>query len=265
MCGRYTLTADGKRIRKLVERTIPVSRRARLTGEDVDRVMQRPSRRKYNIVPTSREPVLLERGGQVAMETAHWWLLPPWAAARVAWRRNAAGEKTFSWNAARKSHFNSRWDTLSAPSNTYWHALLGAGRCLIPADGFIEWPDDALRPKDREKIPRYFTMREGEPFFFAGVYEEVRDDEDEPFLSYNIITVEPNRMLRELPHHRMPAILPPDAAAAWLSPSLRAREAAELLRPLDDAFMASRPIARLVNSAANESPDVLAPLADPAA
>jgi putative SOS response-associated peptidase YedK len=248
MCGRYTLTNDGKDLWELIEASLPEDLRKDLTAEQVSLVMDAPDRRKFNIVPTSIEPILFNRDGQTVFTPAHWWCA------------KSTGAKTFSWKGPPKSHFNSRWDTVTSSTNKYWNGLLDKNRCLVPADGFVEWPDDALRDKRQDKIPSYFSLHEHRPYFFAGIYDIVNDDEGKPFLSYNIITVEPNEQLKALPHHRMPAILTYDSAKDWLSPEVRARDAAKLLRTTLDEFMVSYQISKLVNSPGNESPSVVMPL-----
>jgi len=262
MCGRYTLTDDGLDLWKLIEDTIPKPLSRNLTAEQISLTLNDKSRRKFNIVPTSVEPILYLHGDEVVFSQAHWWLLPSWGSSQVKWRISAKGEKSFSWVGPPKSHFNSRWDTLTNSSNRYLHGLLASKRCLIPADGFMEWPDDALRPKDQEKIPSYFSLHEHRPFFFAGVYDEAIDDEGKQFLSYNIITVQPNEMLKKLPHHRMPAILADGSVSRWISSDVNADKAAELLRPTLDDLMVSYPISNLVNSPKNESTEVIMPLSN---
>jgi putative SOS response-associated peptidase YedK len=234
--------------------------RVKLMQQGLTEAMDRPGRRRFNIVPTSREPIVRAAPtGKPKVETAHWWLLPDWGRDKVAWRRDKSGEKSFSWRDSPRSHFNSRWDTLSDTGNRYWNGLLDSKRCLVPADGFIEWPDDALRPKNKPKIPRYFTLHERRPFFFAGVYDETTDDEGKPFLSFNIVTVEPNPLLRALPHHRMPAILDDADAVRWLSRDVRSGEAAKLLKPFPEEGMSGYSIANHVNSPANEFAEMLSP------
>ena len=154
MCGRYTLTADGSDIWDLIEGTLPAPVLKNVNAEQVGLLIGTLNRRQYNIVPTSYEPILIADHGSVALHYAHWWLVPSWADKQVKWRVSGTGEKTFSWIGPQpKSHFNSRWDTLTNPGNHYWNGLLNSKRCLIPADGFMEWPDDALRPKDQDELP----------------------------------------------------------------------------------------------------------------
>lgn len=91
-------------------------------------------------------------------------------------------------------------------------------RCLIPADGFYEW-----QKMGRHKQPAWFRLASEEPFFFAGIYEEDRDQE------CAILTTSPNPLVSKI-HDRMPVILGEQSAEIWLNePS--ALSACELLRP----------------------------------
>jgi putative SOS response-associated peptidase YedK len=44
--------------------------------------------------------------------------------------------------------------------------ILRQKRCLIPGDGFYEWVTDG-----RKKLPHRFTLKSGEPFAFAGLWD----------------------------------------------------------------------------------------------
>ena len=259
MCGRYTLTADGGDLWDLIEGLLPKSLSNGIDANQVNLLLESPNRRKFNIVPTSYEPILFSDQGQLSLKAAHWWIAPSWAGKQLRWRISGNGEKTFSWNGPPKSHFNSRYDTVTNPGISYWHGLLEYQRCLIPANGFIEWADETLLKKGQEKIPKHFFLKEKKPFFFAGIFDKVEDDEGKPFLSYNILTVEPNEMLRSLPHHRMPAILTGKAVSKWIDPETKVEEVSKLLRPTPDEDMDGFYISRLVNSPKNDSPEVLEP------
>ena len=260
MCGRYTLTESGADLWELIEGALPKPLSNGIDAQQVKIVLDAPNRRKFNIVPTSYEPILFSDKGHIHFQSAHWWLAPSWAGKQLRWRISGSGDKTFSWNGPPKSHFNSRFDTVTNPGISYWHGLLENQRCLIPANGFIEWADETLLKKGQEKIPKHFFLKEKKPFFFAGIFDKVEDDEGKPFLSFNILTVEPNEMLRSLPHHRMPGILTGNAVAKWIDSKSKVEDAAKLLRSTLDEDMDGFYISRLVNSPRNESSDVLEPL-----
>ena len=61
-------------------------------------------------------------------------------------------------------------------------------------------------------------------------------------------------------HNRMPVILPRDAYAPWLDPTpLFPVDLNSLLVPYPAGEMVAYPISTLVNSPANDRPEVLAP------
>jgi putative SOS response-associated peptidase YedK len=128
-------------------------------------------------------------------------------------------------------------------------------RCLIPADGFFEWAKVEGR-----KQPFYFTLQDGGPFAFAGLWEEWKG-EGEPLRSCAILTTEANDVVRPV-HERMPVILAPDDYTKWLGPAARSQEELlPLLRPLPGEALVARPVSPFVNSARNEGPGCVEPVA----
>jgi len=76
-------------------------------------------------------------------------------------------------------------------------------------------------------------MADGRPFFMAGLWSEAHDPSTgEVADSYTLIITEANAVMRV--HDRMPAILAPGAARAWLEPGPLP---AELLAPYPAAEM----------------------------
>jgi putative SOS response-associated peptidase YedK len=76
-------------------------------------------------------------------------------------------------------------------------------RCLVPATGFPEWSGP---PKNRQ--PHEFTMTDGKPFAFAGLWESWKRD-GEPVESFTIVTTHANELLATY-HRRMPVIVHPN-------------------------------------------------------
>jgi putative SOS response-associated peptidase YedK len=183
--------------------------------------------------PTERIPIIRLVGGRPVTDLATWWLLSPWAAGKVDWKRTKAeGRKYFVWKPGTKpnqrTHFNSKRATLLAEQGNFYWRLLEGQRCVLPADAFVEWPDEELGPKGPGRL---FRLRSGRPFLFAGIWSEEPDDEGHPFLTANLITTDPNALLLSLPHKRMPAMLTtPDEVMGYLqAPSAEA--AAAFLQP----------------------------------
>jgi putative SOS response-associated peptidase YedK len=116
-------------------------------------------------------------------------------------------------------------------------------RCIEFADGFYEW---------RAGHPYYYTLRSGEPFAFAGLWEAENGS-----ACCDLVTCPPNDLVAAV-HDRMPVILRSDAIAFWLDPEPLPPEAfASVLQPFDAERMDVRAVSRRVNNANYEGADVL--------
>ena len=76
-------------------------------------------------------------------------------------------------------------------------------RCIEFADGFYEWSN---------RRPFYYTLKSGEPFAFAGLWETESES-----AACDVVTCEPNALVAEV-HNRMPVILIGDGVELWLDP-----------------------------------------------
>jgi putative SOS response-associated peptidase YedK len=123
-----------------------------------------------------------------------WGLVPSWA------KDPSIGNRMF----------NARAETV-AEKPSFKKAFQNR-RCLIPADGFYEWQN-----LGKVKKPFYFSIKSGQPFGFAGLYETWMSPEREPINTCTIITTEPNELVRPI-HDRMPVIVPKDKEASWIDP-----------------------------------------------
>jgi putative SOS response-associated peptidase YedK len=116
-------------------------------------------------------------------------------------------------------------------------------RCVEFADGFYEW---------KAGQPFYYTLRSGEPFAFAGLWESENGS-----ACCDLVTCRPNTLVAPV-HDRMPVILRSDAVEFWLDPeALPAEALLTLLQPYDPASMEVREVSRRVNNAHYEAADVL--------
>src|SRR5262249_37907670 len=98
-------------------------------------------------------------------------------------------------------------------------------RCLVPADGFYEWK------KEGGRKPVYIRRKDGQPFAFAGLWEEW-EREGEIIESCVIITTQANQMMAEY-HDRMPVILHSNDYDLWLA-AARIKQVLELPELKDD-------------------------------
>jgi putative SOS response-associated peptidase YedK len=147
---------------------------------------------------------------------------------------------------------NARAETLM--DKPAFRGLLATHRCLIPADGFYEWQQGG----DGERQPLDVGLRSGELFAFAGLWSAWKDQEADDWLrSCTIITTAPNELVAKV-HDRMPVILRREHEATWLDPELPVDHTLELLVPFPSERMSAREVSPLVNSVANEGPELLA-------
>ncbi|MBK6690234.1 MAG: SOS response-associated peptidase [Deltaproteobacteria bacterium] len=116
-------------------------------------------------------------------------------------------------------------------------------RCLVPADGFYEW-----KKLGATKQPYHLRLLDGGPFAMAGIEDQG---------SCAILTTTPNPLVAEF-HDRMPVILPPEAYALWLDPSIRDPEPLlGLLVPFPAERMKGVPVGDRVGDPKNDGPELL--------
>ena len=196
--------------------------------------------RRYNIAPTETIVAIVRgRDGNPQARAMRWGLIPHWAKDKKVGSRmiNARAESV---------------DRAAA-----YRSLVGNAerRALIVADGFYEWlrSEDAKQPR----VPFRFTLADGAPFAFAGLWTPARID-GERIESATILTTAANALVASV-HDRMPVILAgPEAELAWLSPELDAAAAKALLVPFPAERMVATPANPLVNKAGGEEgPELL--------
>ena len=184
---------------------------------------------RYNVAPTTNVPVWLAEG-QAAM---HWGLIPHWAPeAKMTYPTfNARVESV-----AEKSSFRDPWRK--------------GQRCLLPALGYYEWRDDGGM-----RQPYFIHRSDNELMAFAGLWERWEKGGTEVF-SCTILTGESQGPLKEL-HHRMPFMLEPEAAEAWLNGS-KADADDVLAKPRLDAVAFHR-VSSAVGNVRNNDPILIEP------
>ena len=104
------------------------------------------------------------------------------------------------------------------------------------------------------------VMRSGEPFAFAGLWETWKDPAGNVVPSCTIITTTPNELLEPI-YNRMPVILTRDAEDLWLDQSLDDPAVlSSVLTPYPGDAMDVYEVSSLVNSVANDGPELIARL-----
>lgn len=141
-------------------------------------------------VITNREPA--------GIRFFEWGLMPSWAK-----------DRKFQDNT-----LNARLETLREKPS--FKNILG-NRCLIPADGFLEW--QWLDPKGTRKTKYLLEIPDSPLFAFAGLWSQWVDPTTGTILpTFTIITTEANDLMARIHNtkKRMPVILNPRHEKLWL-------------------------------------------------
>ncbi|WP_303901045.1 SOS response-associated peptidase [Thiohalomonas denitrificans] len=193
---------------------------------------------RYNVAP-SEAPLVArwsEYGGGPELVTLYWGLIPHWS------RDPGKGPKPIN---ARAESVNTK---------PMFRDSFRRRRCLVPADGFFEW-----RKEGTIKQPYYFRFRNGEPMFFAGLWDRW-SGEGPPRDTFTIIVTEPNELAARY-HDRMPAVLKMEWHRRWLNPDTP--NLAELHQILLEPYPASEMevvrVSRAVNDPKNKGRETIQP------
>ncbi|MCL6096290.1 MAG: SOS response-associated peptidase [Patescibacteria group bacterium] len=116
------------------------------------------------------------------------------------------------------------------------------GRCLVPASFFFEW-----QKQEDLKQPFCIKLKNTDVFSLAGLYN------NEGFV---ILTTKPNKLMSPI-HNRMPVILNKEDEDIWLDQESEEGSLTDLFAPFDANKMEAYPVSSLVNSAKNQSPEII--------
>jgi len=165
MCGRYTLTCPDE---ESLVNSLPFDEFSEI------RIQFRP---RYNVAPGQQSPVVHLREGKPVLVDALWGA-----------QRSGGGLV-----------INARSET--AQRTPKFREAFERGRCLVPADGFVEW-----RKESQVNQPYLFRRDDGNVFLMAGLLEEGR---------YVVLTQDSEGEAAEI-HDRMPVLLDDADAHEWL-------------------------------------------------
>ena len=223
MCGRFV---GFRRIEEL-QAYFPIDRAMCAATEN------------FNVAPSQGVLAIFRQNNENILNKFHWGLVPFWA------KDTKIGNRLI----------NARAETV-AEKPSFRHAFKHR-RCLILADGFYEW-----KGTTGHKQPVFITRPEGEPFAFAGLWENWREEKgsDTVYQSCTIITTAASTSLKDV-HHRMPAVLNPEIYDTWLDSANH--DISKLQAILKDKIhrrFVYRPVSKQVNSVSNNERSNIVPL-----
>jgi putative SOS response-associated peptidase YedK len=219
VCGRFSLTVSEEILRQY----FPFELSAKVLP-------------RYNIAPGQEVLAVVFDDGKMTGRMLKWGLVPYWANdPKIGFKMINARAETVDEKASFKHAFKKR-------------------RCLILADGFYEW-----KKEGDKKIPYRFTLKNKQPFAFAGLWEKW-DKHGGPMYTCTIITTKANELVEAI-HDRMPVILPKEWEKVWLDPAIEDAEYLKsLLRPYPSEEMKMYEVSTIVNSPKNDVPDCIKPV-----
>lgn len=176
---------------------------------------------------------VISQDDSARVQLMQWGLVPAWSRDREEAER------------IRKGTYNARSESLHEKPS--FKGALNRGRCLIIAGGFFEW-----QLKNHIKIPWYISLKNGDPFVFAGLCDSWKDPlSGELVNSCSVITTKANPLMEKIHNtkKRMPVILKKEMEREWIigEPSLLNRE--KLLQAYNDADLKAHTVSPRLSSA----------------
>jgi putative SOS response-associated peptidase YedK len=177
MCGRFALYTD------------PLALAKRFQTENVPEL-----KASYNVAPSQTIPIVRQENSKRHFALARWGLIPSWA-----------------------KEINTGYSTINARAETVaekpsFRSAFKHRRCLIPADGFIEWQELA---NNKVKQPWFITLKDKQPMALAGLWEHWHGGDGSEIESCTIIVTSGNKLMQAI-HDRMPVILQKTSWDQWL-------------------------------------------------
>jgi putative SOS response-associated peptidase YedK len=198
-------------------------------------------RPRYNIAPTQQ---ILMVTGEAPREArwARWGLVPSWA------KEQTMGNRLI----------NARAETVAEKPS--FRTAFRRRRCLVLTSGFYEWKASVgPRGGKGSKVPHLLGLPQGQPFAFAGLWEQWRGADGPPLITCTIITMDARPPVRAI-HHRMPVMVRPGQGAQWLADEPPAQTLARFQEQPIEKELEIHEVSTLVNSATNDQPECLVPL-----
>jgi len=220
MCGRFVITSAPAALRQLFGY--------------IDQPNFPP---RYNIAPTQPVPVVSLEQGVRHFRLMRWGFIPAWV----------KDPRKFPLL------INARAETvLTKPA---FQNAIKRRRCLIPADGYYEWPHI-----EGHKQPVFIHRGDGLPFGFAALMETWMGPDGEELDTVAIVTTAAGGALAGL-HNREPVTIAPDNFERWLDcRDEEAENASDMLHPSHEGEFVWHQVSAKVNRTVNDDAQLILPI-----
>ncbi|WP_332680492.1 SOS response-associated peptidase [Bosea sp. (in: a-proteobacteria)] len=194
---------------------------------------------RYNIAPTQPVPVVRQDQGARQFLLMRWGFIPGWV----------KDPKSFPLV------INIRGESVAEKPS--FRAAFARRRCLLPADGFYEWPRGGGQ-RQQERRPYLFRRPDRGFFAFAALWETWHSADGSEIDTVALVSGPANGLMAAI-HERCPVILAPEDYDAWLDPNAEPARLTALLRPPPDALLEMTMVGAAVNKVANDGPELQQP------
>lgn len=189
----------------------------------------------FNLAPTQRAAIILDRGEGRQVTRMAWGLLPFWAKAK----------------GLQGSTINARIETVA--TKPAFRTAFKKRRCVVPMAGYYEWSEN---PEDGGKDPWFIYA--GGPLLAAGLWEDASPLLPDGNLgTFTIITGDSSGVSADI-HDRMPVWLQAGQIDDWMAAS--SEDAMALLLASEPPAMEAYRVDRAVNTPRNNTERLLQPL-----
>lgn len=242
MCGRLNQFAKIPAL-SLAGKKLRIERRPKKKDEDTKSEVPVI----HNICPTDYADVLTLQADETGIERMRFGLVPSWA-------KGSKREVTKKFGLT----FNARCESVFELAS--YRGPILRQRCLIPVQGWHEWPD--------RTTPYFIHRTDDAPILLAGIWDvwESRSPEDcesgAVITSMSVVTTPPGRYMAKF-HDRSPLILEGESALAWMQPGMKADELRALFRPYESDLLEAYRVSTTANPARNKSEEALRAIAPP--
>ena len=189
---------------------------------------------RFNVAPTTQVPMVVRaQDGARELRMARWGLIPDW------WKKDKPPALSFNVRSE------------EAAEKPMWKAAYRARRCLMPAQGWYEWNENEPvfgASGNKTNQPYYISCPHAKCMVFAGLWAmwEGAGAGEGPILSCALLSKAAAPSMAYI-HHRMPVVLRPEDAGAWLDPKTPISECTRLVAEARQDFV-GHPVCSRVNS-----------------
>ena len=169
------------------------------------------------VFPSQSVPVILQETGLV-LDSLKWGLSPVWS-------------KSLLINARRENLMTSK----------FWKPSIETRRCLVPASAFFEW-----QTIDGKKVKWKIGLKGSDLFCFAGIYDTVRDKNNNEIVSFAILTEPANPLMKHIHNfgdnkHRQPVIVMDEQYNEWLDTKRPAEKVLDSIGTYSEDLLEAEP------------------------